>query len=226
MIVIKAAVSKKSLKFIFFGILALLAVFMLVYADNQRSAFSVTLADNTENYGYTEYNGYEADNFHISLNLEDIINVEPQRIFVYISGEVYSPGVFSFYEGDRVVYAIEAAGGFTQYANRNAINLAAHLFDTQHIVVHHIEAGVPSNINQTQANSLQSEQENLVNIININTATAEQLTALSGVGPSLSQRIVAHREARGNFYSIDEIKNVSGIGDSIFENIRNFIIVD
>jgi len=147
------------------------------------------------------------------------ITPAPIPIVVYISGHVYYPGVFEFYQGARVRDAVQAAGGLTSYADPNAINLAATLFDEQHIVVFGLDDGMPPSSSALAGQSGGG-------LININRATAEELTNLSGIGPARADAIIRHREARGGFAAIEEIMNVSGIGDSIFENIRNQIRVD
>jgi len=140
---------------------------------------------------------------------------------IHISGEVYNPGVFTFYVGARVWDAVQAAGGLTADADLNAINLARLLQDEDHIVVFSIEENMPTTATiggrETDTGDLR---------ININTATSEQLQALSGIGPATAGNIIRHREARGGFETIEEIMNVSGIGERMFENIRDSIRVD
>ena len=138
-------------------------------------------------------------------------------IVVYVSGHVHSPGVFEMADGARMWQAIELAGGMTEQADENAINLASELFDGQHIVVFGIDDNMPPSVAAAgQAGGL----------VNINTATAEQLQSLSGIGEARARDIINHREARGGFASIEEIMNVPGIGEGIFARIREGITVD
>lgn len=139
-------------------------------------------------------------------------------LVVHVSGEVNNPGVFWLYEGDRVWHAILAAGGLTEYADQNAVNLARRLRDEDHIVVFAVGDNMPAT---GLGVSVMSDGR-----VNINTATSEELQTLSGIGPVTAGNIVRHREARGRFESIDEIMNVSGIGPATFENIRDNIRVD
>ena len=140
-------------------------------------------------------------------------------IVIHISGEVYNPGIVTLYSGSRVWDAVQAAGGLTADADLNAINLARVLRDEDHIVVFSVEDNMPTTAT-IGADAVQTDGR-----ININTATSEELQALSGVGPAIAGNIIRHREARGGFATIEEIMNVSGIGERIFENLRDSIRV-
>jgi len=142
-----------------------------------------------------------------------------RQIAVYVSGHVYNPDVFYFYEGARVRDAIAAAGGMTGYADPRAINLADFLFDTQHIVVFGMDDNMPPAVSSSSGGQSSS-------LININRATADELMTLSGIGSARADAIIRHREQRGGFNNIEELMNVSGIGESIFGNIRDQIRVD
>jgi len=145
-------------------------------------------------------------------------------IVVYVSGHVHNPGVFEMVDGARLWQAIELAGGMTEYADENAINLASELFDGQHIIVFGIEDNMPPSIVGGQDGG--QTVGTAGGLININTATAAQLQTLSGIGEARARDIINHREARGGFASIEEIMNVPGIGEGIFARIRYGITVD
>ena len=204
--------SAKAMKALFFGACGLLAVLAAVYVYQIRTAPAIVLG-----VGEIPDDTVVLDDSHYEVPDISI----PEVIMVYISGEVISPGVYEFNLGARIVDAVYAAGGFTEYADANAVNLAAHLSDAQHIVVFHIDDNMPPSPS-AQVSSGQIADGR----ININTATSEELQALSGVGPSIADRIISHREARGGFASVEEIMNVSGIGERIFENIRDRIAVN
>lgn len=139
------------------------------------------------------------------------------EIKVYITGEVKKPGVYTLKNGDRAEKAVELAGGFTEYADKNSINLAMKLKDEDYIRVDSIHS--TASVNQN------SSSINLSNKININTADKEQLKTLPRIGDSLAERIIDYRNKNGTFKRIEDIKKVSGIGDKMFENIKDKISV-
>lgn len=168
---------------------------------------------------------YIEENIYIETNnqLE-----EKNKIFLHITGEVNSPGIIEIDEGARLVDVIEAAGGFTENADINKINLAYLVKDGQKI-------NIP-NVNSVDTNSYITENmgENIIieditssstNLVNINTATQAELETLTGIGPSTALKIIKYREENGKFKTIEEIKNVAGIGDSKFEAIKDEICV-
>ena len=168
---------------------------------------------------------YIEENIYIETNnqLE-----EKNKIFLHITGEVNSPGIIEIDEGARLVDVIEAAGGFTENADINKINLAYLVKDGQKI-------NIP-NVNSVDTNSYITENmgENIIieditssstNLVNINTATQTELETLTGIGPSTALKIIKYREENGKEKTIEEIKNVAGIGDSKFEAIKDEICV-
>lgn len=146
--------------------------------------------------------------------------IEVFRIF--ISGEVENPGVFDVKSDARVVDLVEMAGGATQYADLNRINLAGFLSDGQHIII-------PKQGGIYTLETTQAQQENQANqdsnLVNINTASLSELMTLPGIGTVISQNIINHRETHGDFNSIQDIQRVNRIGTATFENIRNLITV-
>ena len=182
------------------GIIAAAAIF----ADQQRNMVVVLEGIDTRAEVYDDFEPLEA--------------VPEQRaLAVHVSGEVNNPGVFEFYEGARVRDAVAAAGGLTDYADQNAINLARLLNDEDHIIVFSIHDNMPATATGGGTTAAGDDR------ININTASSEELQALSGIGPVIAGNIISHREARGGFETIEEIMNVSGIGERIFESIRDRI---
>ncbi len=158
-------------------------------------------------------------------------------IFVHICGSVNSPGVVQVEKGSRLVTAIETAGGFNAYADRAYLNLAKVLTDGERIYVPSLEetdelrtadriagTGIPDVSEEGLLNGKGAVSEK--GIININKATAEELTALPGIGESKARDIVAYRTKAGVFEKKEDIKNVSGIGDSLFFRIADLICVE
>lgn len=155
---------------------------------------------------------------------KSIPDQESGTIYVYVSGAVKKPGVYAVKEGSRVYQVIELAGGMTKSAKKDYLNQAETVVDSQNILV----------LTQKQYNKMQkSDDEIIINNnktddekININSADISALMQLSGIGETKAKAIIAYREENGNFAQIEDIKNVSGIGDSTFANISADITVD
>lgn len=159
------------------------------------------------------------------------IQKEVPPLIIHITGAVKNPGVYQLKSTDRVVDAVKIAGGATEEANLDAINLAALLKDGQKIIVPskiYNENGeeINKNIdNNAEAMYSSSSSGSISGKININTANAIMLQTLPGIGPVLSERIIEYRNQNGFFGVIDDIKDVSGIAEKKFEGIRDLICV-
>ncbi|NLW44381.1 MAG: ComEA family DNA-binding protein [Syntrophomonadaceae bacterium] len=142
---------------------------------------------------------------------------EPGRIYVYVVGEVLNPGVLELEEGARAFQAVERAKP-GEDADLSAINLAAPLRDGEKIVV-------PRAGEQTGATSSGSAF-NGNGLLDLNTATVEELDQkLPGIGPALAQRIVNYRERSGGFRAVEELLEVSGIGEKKYAEIKDLVCV-
>ena len=159
--------------------------------------------------------------FLIGLSEDDTPALPPpspvKKISVYVSGQVKNISVVELEDtGDlRFVDAVNKAGGLTEFADTEAVNLAETLSDGQHIHIPTKEIFLQQNI------AAQSSSD----LVNINTADAERLATLKGIGLALAQRIIDYREQNGAFKSIDEIKNVRGIGEKKFDAFKDKITV-
>ena len=144
------------------------------------------------------------------------------RITVHVCGAVVSPGVYVLPAGSRVADAVEAAGGMTPDAAADHENLAAPVMDAQKIVILTAEeAGAdPYGLAETRFGTPESPE-----LININTADAAALETLPGIGSVKAEAIIAWRRRHGGFSSIEDIRNVSGIGPATWEDIRDLITV-
>ena len=138
-------------------------------------------------------------------------------IIVDVAGEVEQPGVYEFAEGDRVIDAIERAGGQLPKADLSLLNLAAPLTDGTQILVP--KAGPPGVVVPGVGTGSSS------GLININSASATELETLSGIGEVLAATIVEYREQNGPFASVDDLVDVSGIGPATLEEIRDQVTV-
>lgn len=155
-------------------------------------------------------------------------NVSQETIFVDIVGEVNSPSMVEVESKDRLQIAIEKAGGLTQKADRDSINLAQKLTDGAQYVIP--KKGEELKINYSDKQKSESDVKNTSaeneGKVNINTADKEALKTLSGIGDVLAQRIIDYRNENNGFKSIDDINNVKGIGEKKFEEIKGEICVD
>ncbi len=146
----------------------------------------------------------------------------PVPILVDVTGEVRKPGVYEFTEGDRVIDAIQAAGGATAKANLEALNLAAPVQDGVQVLV---PAKVPVSGSAPPGTTGTSPGAPGATLVNINTASATELETLPGIGEVLSQAIVDYRTQNGPFASVDDLESVSGIGPSILDDVRDSVTV-
>ncbi len=146
-------------------------------------------------------------------------NSKPKKIIVYICGTVKEPGVYQLNEGERVIDAIERAGGALPQAELEALNLASKLNDGQKIYLPK-KGEIKKNLDSNPSSNEIEER------ININQADSQQIEQLSGIGPVLAERITKYREEHGFFKNIDELKKVEGIGPKKFENLKDKITVD
>ncbi|NMW84332.1 ComEA family DNA-binding protein [Peptoniphilus sp. AGMB00490] len=145
---------------------------------------------------------------------------ETKEIMVHISGAVKSPGILKLDSSKRVVDAVYMAGGATDEADLDRINLAAKLHDEEKIYIPKINE-VNTNKDTTQLVSSNSSESSNVKI-NINTADATELQKIPGVGPKTAEKIINYR-SQNSFSSIEDIKNVDGIGDKKFESMKDFL---
>ena len=160
------------------------------------------------------------------------ISKSEKTIMVHVIGEVQKPGVVTLEEGARIIDAIELAGGKTEDSDLTKINLAYVIEDGVQIYVPRIgETTNEENIKKEAGEGIifenfnQDETEKKTIKVNINTASLEKLQTLPGVGLSTAQKILDYKKEHGNFKNIEEIKNVSGIGETKFNSLKDYIIV-
>ena len=143
---------------------------------------------------------------------------ENKEIMVHISGAVKNPGILKINSSKRVVDALEMAGGATDDADLDRINLAAKLHDEEKIYIPKI-----GEVSNNEISSLVSSGENSnAEKININTADSTELQKIPGVGAKTAEKIINYR-SQNSFSSIEDIKNVDGIGDKKFESMKDYI---
>ena len=150
------------------------------------------------------------------------VNPSQGHLYVDIGGEVMKPGVYEVSEGTRLFEVIDKAGGLTEDADIDGINRAETVQDGQKIMIGRQGENPNENREGYSANNVTDTGEGKVNI---NTADAATLQTIPGIGPSKADRIIEYRESEGKFNEIDDIKNISGIGNKTFESIKEYITV-
>lgn len=169
----------------------------------------------------------------VNSNNEEVmfLDEEAENIKVYITGEINNSGVYELKKGSRVIDLIKLAGNLTEDGDLNAINPARTLKDGESITIpKKISTDSILDIDTTSSkpNTSQSVKSGKTKegLININRASKSELMELPGIGEVKSQAIIDYREENGSFVSIEDIKEVSGIGDKTFEKIKDKITVD
>lgn len=150
------------------------------------------------------------------VSTEETAAGEPQEICVYICGAVEAPGVVLLPEGSRAVDAVAAAGGLTEDAAETSVNLAQRLEDSQMLYI-------PTEAEAAADEAMHREEE--AGLININTADAETLCTLPGIGETRANAIIAYREQNGPFSSVEDIMQVSGIKENLYGQFCDRITV-
>lgn len=185
----------------------------------------------------------------IKIEQEEKEEIEIKNIKVDIKGEVVNPGVYELKENDRVSDAIKISGGLTENADTELINLSKILKDEMVIIIYNKNEIEEIRKTQNQPETIikyiekkctcpdatndacikkeinSESEENKDKKISINTASLEELLEITGIGETKAKAIIKYREENGTFETIEDIKNVSGIGESTFEKIKNNITV-
>lgn len=215
---------------------------MLEFNNKQKIIFAVCILfvifiigyyifdiSNSENYEEVEY--VENNISQISEKEED---EEELEVVVHITGAVNNTGIIVAKEGNRIADIIELAGGAKAEAATDSVNLAYKVEDGQKIYIPYKDE-INENLKDNQEEYIVENNHEEVYIkeknsnsvgnsmVNINTATSEQLQSLSGIGASTAEKIIKYRNENGKFSNIEEIKNVNGIGEAKFNNIKDSI---
>lgn len=179
------------------------------------AAFSLllSLSGCSGDHNKFEISEYSEVDSSMSSALEED-RLEVGTVFVYVCGAVASPGVYSLKASDRIAVAVELAGGFLENAKTDYVNLAAYVTDGEKIYIPTIDEIL------SEASAFVEREEGLVNI---NTADINRLITIDGIGEAKAKAIISYRNEHGRFQSLEEIKKVSGIGNSTYEKIKEFI---
>lgn len=179
----------------------------------------------------------EIDTLETETNNTKEEKTSENKIIIYITGAIKKEGVYELKENSRISDAIEIAGGLTENANIENINLAYTLEDGVKIHISTKEESknsqettyINKNTEGIETTNIEKSSSNLANTtkekVNINTATQTQLETLPGIGPSTAQKIINYRKENGKYKTIEDIKKVSGIGESKYNKIKELIKV-
>lgn len=195
---------KRQLKMIVIGTLVMMFVY---YLSQFKTPDESVLLDE-----YLEQETKEVD----EVVPEEI--QEPIYYLVDVKGQVSQPGVYEVESTLRIHEVIRLAGGFLETANVEAMNLAQKIKDEMVIYVPHLDDEIPTDVEQTWSETNETNSK-----VSLNDATEAELQTLPGIGPSKAAAIVNYREETGSFQSIDELVNVSGIGEKTLEKLREYI---
>ena len=157
---------------------------------------------------------------------EYVENSEKSGVYVYICGEVAAPGVYELSKDSRIYEAVDAAGGFTENAARESVNLASKVSDGMQITIYNREeaASLPAGSGSAVGNTGQGGTSGS-GLVNLNTATKEELMTLKGIGEAKAEDIIRYREKSGGFKKIEDIMKISGIKEAGFQKIKDNITV-
>lgn len=152
---------------------------------------------------------------------------EKEIIMVDIKGQVKMPGVYKADEGERIIDLISRAGGLTELADQTQVNFAEHVVDAMVIYIPAIgEAGnVGAGPNGGQPMQVAGGPSQGQGKINLNKADEGELQKLPGIGPAKAAAIIEYRSTSGPFKTVEDLKNVSGIGEKTFEKLKDLVIV-
>lgn len=217
------------------GILIILAIVLIAFGslygksgfkDLKKNNTESIFVDDTKNTDTTieKSNNNTKNNSSVSNKEVNIpVKDKDKDIVVEIKGEINKPDVYTLNENSIVKELIEAAGGLTDNADLSNINRAKKLQNHDLICIAN-KNDAPKELKGTNSEVSTSRNEGSSNdIVNINTATLEELKTLNGVGDSKAKSIIEYREQSGGFKSKEDVKNVTGIGDKMFEKIKDKI---
>ena len=219
---------KQNKKILLIIVTLIIAVLIGYYYTKEKSEYKVSsyLENNIINESKTNQ---VVNNIDQEESKEE--DSKQNKIIVHISGAVAKEGIIEVEEDSRISDIIDKAGGLLENSNLDEINLAYKVEDGMKI---HIPTNEEINKNEEvevsdnqylYSEKKESKEEIINKKININTATEQELDQLKGIGQSTANKIIKYREENGKFKNIEDIKNVSGIGDAKFDGIRDEITV-
>lgn len=202
------------------AILGVIGIIMLIF-------IGCYIIKKTEGNNYTELEIIEENN-EIEVSNESLEEeIIDKKIVVHITGEIENEGIIEIEKDARIADVIDEAGGTTEEADLSKVNLAYSVEDGQKIYIPNInDEKVEEYVTKEAGQDVIVEEKQIIDKVNINTAKQTELETLSGIGPSTALKIINYREENGDYKTIEELKNVPGIGEAKFENIKESICVD
>ncbi|MDH5160195.1 helix-hairpin-helix domain-containing protein [Heyndrickxia oleronia] len=202
----------KQYKFLLIAVGLLVIVIFLFIGKSPREKLDI----HTSNFSaYLEESGQKEDEDEDQKNSADI------KIIVDLKGEIINPGIYEANDGERVQDLITKAGGFSKNADKLKVNLAQKVKDEMVIYV----PKIGEEINVSLFDEAVSTTNNSEGKVNINSANKDQLQTIPGIGPSKADAIIEYREQKGEFKKIEDIKNVTGIGEKTYEKLKDSISI-
>ncbi len=191
-------------------------------------ACSILGADVYKAYGSDTSSEEQESVVEDSTDASDVQQEEVSSIYVHVAGAVVEPGMYTLDAGARVDDAVKAAGGFVEDANDQSLNLARKLEDGEQLIVPNKEEITDSGDAREDASNggaPSAAQPDTEGKVNINNASAAELTSLKGIGEATADKIIADREENGSFEKASDIMRVSGIGEKKYQAIKEQITV-
>lgn len=198
-----------------------------------ETSIDATMSDDDEHYPDKSIGNVEAGKNNIEETAWNTDTSDSEPFVVYVTGEVIKPGVYELKQGSRIIDALSEAGGYSENASETYLNLAEVISDGQMIYVPsdaEIENGtfdmaMTSGGNTGGNTGLGTGKDNKSDLVNLNTASKEELMTLPGIGESKAEKIIAYRETNGKFSSPEGIMQISGIKDGLYNKIKDRICV-
>ncbi|HFC9130445.1 TPA: helix-hairpin-helix domain-containing protein [Enterococcus faecium] len=153
-------------------------------------------------------------------------DVRPKVMYTDIKGSVKEPGIYSFSSEERVYDVLKRAGGLLEEADSDRINFSAKIEDQQVLYIPAVGEEPPEHLNQSASpEGKQSTADTEPSKININTASPSELQQIPGIGSVKAQEIIRFREENGSFQKVEDLQEISGIGEKTVEKLKNFVTI-
>lgn len=219
--------TKRILVYVAIGLIVLIVGAVGIVSAGHSERGEAVLVGSAQ-VGSAAEDGGGALGFDTASTATETTVTEVPRIWVQVAGAVNVPGVYELWANSRVFEAVAAAGGFTSEADSQSVALAAQVSDGCRVYVPKSGEMVPGGVVGPAESSAGMSggapaEGSAGGLVSINSATAEQLDALPGIGPSLAQQIISYRETQGPFTSIEQLTDVPGIGPSKLEQLRALV---